>query len=41
VDGTGPKSGGSHYLGRFASERALTMNTTAAGGNAALLRQGT
>jgi delta 1-pyrroline-5-carboxylate dehydrogenase len=30
-----------HYVGRFASEHALTMNTTATGGNAALLNHGT
>ena len=30
-------SGGPHYLLRFASERTLTINTTAAGGNASLL----
>jgi RHH-type proline utilization regulon transcriptional repressor/proline dehydrogenase/delta 1-pyrroline-5-carboxylate dehydrogenase len=39
--GTGPKAGGPHYLGRFASERTLTVNTTATGGNAVLLNQGT
>jgi RHH-type proline utilization regulon transcriptional repressor/proline dehydrogenase/delta 1-pyrroline-5-carboxylate dehydrogenase len=37
LSGTGPKAGGPHYLGRFASERTLTVNTTATGGNAALL----
>jgi RHH-type proline utilization regulon transcriptional repressor/proline dehydrogenase/delta 1-pyrroline-5-carboxylate dehydrogenase len=41
LSGTGPKAGGPHYLGRFASERTLTVNTTATGGNAALLNQGT
>jgi RHH-type proline utilization regulon transcriptional repressor/proline dehydrogenase/delta 1-pyrroline-5-carboxylate dehydrogenase len=35
--GTGPKAGGPHYLLRFASEKTLTINTAAAGGNAALL----
>ena len=40
LSGTGPKAGGPHYLGRFASERTLTVNTTATGGNAALLNQG-
>jgi RHH-type transcriptional regulator, proline utilization regulon repressor / proline dehydrogenase / delta 1-pyrroline-5-carboxylate dehydrogenase len=40
LSGTGPKAGGPHYLSRFASERTLTVNTTATGGNAALLNQG-
>jgi RHH-type proline utilization regulon transcriptional repressor/proline dehydrogenase/delta 1-pyrroline-5-carboxylate dehydrogenase len=40
LSGTGPKAGGPHYLGRFASERTLTVNTTATGGNAVLLNQG-
>jgi RHH-type proline utilization regulon transcriptional repressor/proline dehydrogenase/delta 1-pyrroline-5-carboxylate dehydrogenase len=35
--GTGPKAGGPHYLYRFCSEQTITVNTTAAGGNAALL----
>jgi RHH-type proline utilization regulon transcriptional repressor/proline dehydrogenase/delta 1-pyrroline-5-carboxylate dehydrogenase len=35
--GTGPKAGGPHYLYRFCSEQTVTVNTTAAGGNAALL----
>ncbi len=39
LSGTGPKAGGPHYLARFAVERTLTMNTAAAGGNAALLAQ--
>jgi len=39
LSGTGPKAGGPHYLPRFAVERALTVNTAAAGGNAALLAQ--
>jgi RHH-type proline utilization regulon transcriptional repressor/proline dehydrogenase/delta 1-pyrroline-5-carboxylate dehydrogenase len=39
LSGTGPKAGGPHYLTRFASERTLTVNTTATGGNAALLNQ--
>ncbi|MFC4728386.1 bifunctional proline dehydrogenase/L-glutamate gamma-semialdehyde dehydrogenase PutA [Coralloluteibacterium thermophilus] len=38
--GTGPKAGGPHYLLRFATERTLTINTTAAGGNASLLTLG-
>jgi RHH-type proline utilization regulon transcriptional repressor/proline dehydrogenase/delta 1-pyrroline-5-carboxylate dehydrogenase len=37
LSGTGPKAGGPHYLARFAVERTYTVNTTAAGGNAALL----
>ena len=37
LSGTGPKAGGPHYLTRFAVERALTWNTVATGGNAALL----
>jgi RHH-type proline utilization regulon transcriptional repressor/proline dehydrogenase/delta 1-pyrroline-5-carboxylate dehydrogenase len=40
LSGTGPKAGGPHYLPRFALERTLTVNTTATGGNAALLNQG-
>ena len=40
LSGTGPKAGGPHYLARFASERTLTVNTTATGGNASLLRLG-
>jgi len=39
LSGTGPKAGGPHYLARFALERTLTVNTAAAGGNAALLAQ--
>ena len=37
LSGTGPKAGGPHYLLRFALERTYTVNTTASGGNAALL----
>jgi len=37
LSGTGPKAGGPHYLLRFATERARTINTTAIGGNATLL----
>jgi len=40
LSGTGPKAGGPHYLSRFAHERTLTVNTTATGGNAALLNLG-
>lgn len=37
LSGTGPKAGGPFYLQRFATERTLTINTTAVGGNATLL----
>ena len=37
LSGTGPKAGGPHYLLRFCGEQTLTINTAAAGGNAALL----
>ncbi len=37
LSGTGPKAGGPHYLHRFATERVLAIDTTAAGGNASLL----
>ena len=37
LSGTGPKAGGPHYLFRFCAEQTVTVNTTAAGGNAALL----
>jgi RHH-type proline utilization regulon transcriptional repressor/proline dehydrogenase/delta 1-pyrroline-5-carboxylate dehydrogenase len=37
LSGTGPKAGGPHYLPRFCSERVLTVNTAAIGGNAHLL----
>jgi RHH-type proline utilization regulon transcriptional repressor/proline dehydrogenase/delta 1-pyrroline-5-carboxylate dehydrogenase len=40
LSGTGPKAGGPHYLHRFALERTLSVNTTAAGGNASLLSLG-
>jgi RHH-type proline utilization regulon transcriptional repressor/proline dehydrogenase/delta 1-pyrroline-5-carboxylate dehydrogenase len=40
LSGTGPKAGGPHYLLKFAAERTLTINTTAAGGNASLLTLG-
>jgi RHH-type transcriptional regulator, proline utilization regulon repressor / proline dehydrogenase / delta 1-pyrroline-5-carboxylate dehydrogenase len=40
LSGTGPKAGGPHYLTRFGNERTLTVNTTATGGNAALLNLG-
>ena len=35
--GTGPKAGGPHYLPHFCSEQTVTINTSAAGGNATLL----
>ncbi len=37
LSGTGPKAGGPHYLHRFATERTVTINTAAVGGNTALL----
>jgi RHH-type proline utilization regulon transcriptional repressor/proline dehydrogenase/delta 1-pyrroline-5-carboxylate dehydrogenase len=37
LSGTGPKAGGPHYLYRFCCEQTVTVNTAAAGGNAALL----
>jgi RHH-type proline utilization regulon transcriptional repressor/proline dehydrogenase/delta 1-pyrroline-5-carboxylate dehydrogenase len=37
LSGTGPKAGGPHYLTRFCVERVCSVDTTAAGGNAALL----
>jgi RHH-type proline utilization regulon transcriptional repressor/proline dehydrogenase/delta 1-pyrroline-5-carboxylate dehydrogenase len=37
LSGTGPKAGGPHYLHRFAVERTLSVNTTAAGGNTTLV----
>ena len=40
LSGTGPKAGGPHYLLRFATERTLTVNTVATGGNARLLSLG-
>jgi RHH-type proline utilization regulon transcriptional repressor/proline dehydrogenase/delta 1-pyrroline-5-carboxylate dehydrogenase len=39
LSGTGPKAGGPHYLGRFAIEQVVTVNTAASGGNAALLSE--
>lgn len=38
--GTGPKAGGPHYVLRFITEQVISVNTTAAGGNAALLTDG-
>ena len=37
LSGTGPKAGGPRYLHRFALERSVAVDTTASGGNAALL----
>ncbi|MFM8747372.1 MAG: aldehyde dehydrogenase family protein, partial [Aestuariivirga sp.] len=37
LSGTGPKAGGPHYLLRFATERVVSTDTTASGGNAALM----
>lgn len=37
LSGTGPKAGGPQYLARFTTERTLTVNTTATGGNTGLL----
>ena len=40
LSGTGPKAGGPRYLHRFAVERTVSIDTTAAGGNASLLSLG-
>ncbi|MGH1398159.1 MAG: bifunctional proline dehydrogenase/L-glutamate gamma-semialdehyde dehydrogenase PutA [Alphaproteobacteria bacterium] len=37
LSGTGPKAGGPHYLTRFATERVVSTDTTATGGNASLV----
>ena len=37
LSGTGPKAGGPHYLLRFTTEKVLTLNTAAVGGNMELL----
>ncbi len=37
LSGTGPKAGGPHYLPRLCVERAISINTTAVGGNARLV----
>ena len=37
LSGTGPKTGGPHYLQRFTNEQTVTVNTTAIGGNVKLL----
>ena len=41
LSGTGPKAGGPHYLHRFAVERVSSIDTTASGGNAALMSMAT
>ncbi|MDF1655184.1 MAG: bifunctional proline dehydrogenase/L-glutamate gamma-semialdehyde dehydrogenase PutA [Coxiellaceae bacterium] len=40
LSGTGPKAGGPHYLLRLCDEKTITINTTAAGGNASLMSLG-
>ncbi|WP_269532143.1 bifunctional proline dehydrogenase/L-glutamate gamma-semialdehyde dehydrogenase PutA [Chitinimonas sp. BJYL2] len=40
LSGTGFKAGGPHYLLRFASERTVTINTAAVGGNVKLMAGG-
>jgi RHH-type proline utilization regulon transcriptional repressor/proline dehydrogenase/delta 1-pyrroline-5-carboxylate dehydrogenase len=40
LSGTGPKAGGPHYLHRFATERVVTVNITAQGGDPELLSLG-
>lgn len=40
LSGTGPKAGGPHYLRAFAHEKVISVNTTAAGGNASLVSLG-
>ncbi|WP_119344152.1 bifunctional proline dehydrogenase/L-glutamate gamma-semialdehyde dehydrogenase PutA [Facilibium subflavum] len=37
LSGTGPKAGGPFYLHRLATERSVSIDTTAAGGNASLM----
>ncbi|HET6537579.1 MAG TPA: bifunctional proline dehydrogenase/L-glutamate gamma-semialdehyde dehydrogenase PutA [Sphingopyxis sp.] len=37
LSGTGPKAGGPHYIIRFADEKTISTDVTAAGGNAALM----
>jgi RHH-type proline utilization regulon transcriptional repressor/proline dehydrogenase/delta 1-pyrroline-5-carboxylate dehydrogenase len=39
LSGTGPKAGGPHYLQRFATERTVTINTAAVGGNTGLFSE--
>ena len=40
LSGTGPKAGGPRYLQRFATKRTMSVNTAAAGGNAAPMSLG-
>ena len=40
LSGTGPKAGGPRALHRYATERVVSTDTTAAGGNAALMTLG-
>ena len=37
LSGTGPKAGGPHYLHRFCTEKTISINTSAIGGNTELL----
>jgi RHH-type proline utilization regulon transcriptional repressor/proline dehydrogenase/delta 1-pyrroline-5-carboxylate dehydrogenase len=37
LSGTGPKAGGAHYLTRFCTERTVSVNTAAIGGNVELI----
>jgi RHH-type proline utilization regulon transcriptional repressor/proline dehydrogenase/delta 1-pyrroline-5-carboxylate dehydrogenase len=37
LSGTGPKTGGPNYLQSLVSEQTVSINTSAIGGNAALL----
>ena len=37
LSGTGPKAGGPHYLHAFATEKVISIDTTAAGGNTSLV----
>lgn len=39
LSGTGPKAGGPHYLLRFVTEKTITNNTSAIGGNIDLLNK--
>jgi RHH-type proline utilization regulon transcriptional repressor/proline dehydrogenase/delta 1-pyrroline-5-carboxylate dehydrogenase len=40
LSGTGPKAGGPYYLLRLATERCVSIDTTASGGNASLMSLG-
>ena len=40
LSGTGPKAGGPHYLFRFAEEKTVSTDITAAGGNTQLMAGG-